>query len=144
MKNLKFWSLLMALVFGLSFGVTSCGDDDDDESSSSSSTSYDDSAISAGESFYEAYEEGNYVNCIAPVTSYITNRSDASYNASFWVGVAAAKYDCEDNLTKAEGYVDQLGELKDMLGDGVSTTDVTTILTNLAAKLSTNTSSSAE
>lgn len=146
MKNLKFWSLLMALVFGLSFGVTSCGDDDEDGGSTPTDKTYvEKDVIANGQSFYQNCEkalskESTAADITAATASvvlygqeYYNNRTNVEWTTNFLAGVAMEKYGITDAaLAKSDEYQQKVSVVKNVLNEGFTADNVSNVLASLA------------
>lgn len=148
MKNLKFWSLLMALVFGLSFGVTSCGDDDDEggKQDNTEKQYVEKDVIASGQSFYQNCvkavnikdTEGTeyaaaVLNVVTSGQEYYKNRTNAEWTTNFLAGVAMEKYGITDAaLAKSDEYQQKVASVKKVLDEGITTENVANVLTSLA------------
>ncbi len=139
MKNLKFWSLLMALVFGLSFGFVSCGDDDDDTQDSSV---VEKSTIEKGQNFYKdlvntASDDATtraaaITSVVVAAAEYTTHKSDAEWTTNFLAGVAMEKYGVTDAVAKTEEYQNKVKAVKDVLDAGFTAENVSNVLIQLS------------
>ena len=134
MKKLKFLPFLMALVFGLSFGFTACGDDDDD-----SSEKVETETIESGTKFYENMVkacEGDAAAITAVVTegaNYSKYKNDAEYTTNFLAGVVMAKYGVTDvALAKSEEYQSKVASVKSVLDEGFTVGNVSNVLVSLS------------
>ncbi|MBR2262706.1 MAG: hypothetical protein IJ916_13540 [Paludibacteraceae bacterium] len=141
MKNLKFWSLLMALVFGLSFGFVSCGDDDDDENTQDSSV-VEKTTIEKGQNFYKDLKNTNsddataktaaITSVVLTASEYASHKSDAEWTTNFLAGVAMEKYGVTDAVAKTEEYQNKVKAVKDVLDAGFTADNVAGVLVNLS------------
>ena len=140
MKKLKFLPFLMALVFGLSFGFTACGDDDDD-----SSEKVETKTIESGQAFYQ-----NVVKAVdndvtaeekaAAITAVVTEganyskyKNDAEYTTNFLAGVVMEKYGVTDvALAKSEEYQSKVASVKSVLDEGFTVGNVSNVLVSLS------------
>lgn len=145
MKNLKFWSLLMALVFGLSFGVTSCGDDDDEKQDNTEKQYVEKDVIASGQSFYQNCAKAvNKESTAAEITAstasvvllgqdYYNHRKDAEWSTNFLAGVAMEKYQITDAaLAKTDEYQQKVATVKKVLDEGITTENVASALATIA------------
>ncbi len=145
MKNLKFWSLLMALVFGLSFGVTSCGDDDDEKQDNTEKQYVEKDVIASGQSFYQncakaVSKESTAADITASTASvvllgqeYYKNRKNAEWTTNFLAGVAMEKYQITDTaLAKTDEYQQKVSTVKKVLDEGITTENVANALATIA------------
>jgi len=147
MKNLKFWSLLMALVFGLSFGVTSCGDDDENnEKQENTEKQYvEKDVIASGQSFYQncakaISSESTAAEITASTASvvllgqeYYKNRKNAEWSTNFLAGIAMEKYGITDTaLAKSDEYQQKVSTVKKVLDEGITTENVANALATIA------------
>lgn len=140
MKNLKFWSLLMALVFGLSFGVTSCGDDKDE---SDESSYVEDDVIGSGQKFYQNLDKAingtaeektvAIASVVASGFDYKNHKSDAGWTTNFLAGVAMEKYGVTDKAkAKSAEYQKKVSAVKDVLDKGFTAENVSNVLISLS------------
>ena len=120
MKHLKFIKYLMLAVLGLGLVFTSCDDEEGGESKKEAVQGlYNMDAVNSGRKFFKEYNEAaDYQTKIIAASPYIVTmiakRDDKAYESSFWVGVAAEKFNLGDDLDKASTMVDQLQDIRDV------------------------------
>lgn len=142
MKNLKFWSLLMALVFGLSFGVTSCGDDKDE---SDGSSYVEDDVIAKGQAFYrnsvklvesKGTDAQAILDMVSAASEYKQHKSDKEWTANYLAGIAMEKYGVTDKaLAKSAEYQEKVSAFKNILDAGFTAENIANVLTSLATAI---------
>lgn len=140
MKNLKFWSLLMALVFGLSFGFVSCGDDDDENTQDSSVVEK--TTIEKGQNFYKDLKNANsddatvktaaFTSMVLTAAEYTAHKTDAEWTTNFLAGVAMEKYGVTDAVAKTEEYQNKVKAVKDVMDAGFTADNVAGVLVKLS------------
>lgn len=143
MKKIKFLPILMALFFGLSFGLTSCGDDDDDNNGSDNTTVVEKDVIAKGRTFYTNLEKttSGDASVVAAATAaivldaaeYTKNKSNKEWTTNFLAGVVMQKYGVtEEAEAKSEENLAKVAELKSILDNGITSENVANALMGLA------------
>lgn len=122
MKHLKFVKFLVLAVLGLGLGFSSCNDEEGGESKADVVKGlYNMDAVSEGRNFYKSYNDPDksdaekIILAASSATKLYANKDDKVYETSFWVGVAAEKFQLGDDLDEASKKLDQLQELRDVI-----------------------------
>lgn len=146
MKNLKFWSLFVALFLGLSFGFTSCGDDEEKDEKTEK-TIVEDETIQKGQTFYQNLDKavnGTTEEKAVAITSvvatgfdYKNHKSDAEWTTNFLAGVAMEKYGVADKaIAKTDEYQQKVAAVKAVLDEGFTSENVSNVLIQLSSFIS--------